>query len=97
MEDVRVAIQVLESRSGRDEIVVIVTYLEEQLVQIPQDGNAAGVFKTAIVDHIAQRSLLNRVLLQLHPVVDVDAEITHENVEGDLRFRRDQNGVRIVL
>src|SRR6267378_6529866 len=76
---------------------MIVTELEEQLVQVPQNGNAAGILKTAVISHIAQRSLLNRILLQLHPVVNVDAEITHENVEGDLRFRRDQNSVRIVV
>src|SRR5438105_15399818 len=76
---------------------MITTDLQEDLVQVPQNRDTAGVLKTAIISDIAQRSLLNRVLLQLHPVMKVDSEITDKNVEGDLRFRRDQNIVGIVL
>src|SRR5437588_9903673 len=90
-------IQIIEGRCGRDEIIMVVADLKEELVQVPQDGNAAGVFKTAIVYYVAQRSFLNRILLQLHPIVDVDAEISHENIEGDLRLWCDQDSVGIVL
>jgi hypothetical protein len=79
----------IDDGSGRDEIIMIVTDSQEQLVQIPQHRNAGGIFKASKLCHVAQRSLLNRILLQLHPIVDVDAEIAYENIEGDLRFRRD--------
>src|SRR5438132_13801429 len=75
---------------------MIVTDSQEQLVQIPQNRNAGSIFKASILCHVAQRSFLNRILLQLHPIVDVDAEIAYKNIEGDVRFRRDENGVRDV-
>ena len=68
---------------------MIVTDSQEQLVQIPQNRNAGSIFKASILCHVAQRSFLNRILLQLHPIVDVDTEIAYKNIEGDLRFRRD--------
>ena len=53
VEDIRIAIQIIEGGSGGHEIVMIVADLEKELVQIPQDRDAGGVFKAAVVPHAA--------------------------------------------
>ena len=76
---------------------MIVADLEKELVQIPQHGKAGCVFKSRVIDHIAQRALLNGVLLQLELVVEINPEIAHENIESQLRFGRDQQVIGIVV
>src|SRR6202030_3173682 len=48
LHDFRIAIQIIELIGRGDEVVMIVTDLKEQLVQIPQDGDAGRVFETAV-------------------------------------------------
>src|SRR5437763_4257071 len=95
-----ISIQVIEVRIGRDKVVVVVSDLEQKLVQVPQDRNAGGIFESAIVHDVAQRTFLDRILLQLHLVVKIDPEISDENIECDLRFRSDQKvigiGTRVI-
>src|SRR5438270_2186573 len=55
------------------------------------------MLKATVVYHVAQSTLLNRVLLYLEPIVEVDPEIADKNIERELRFRRDQDGVGIIL
>src|SRR5579864_7536207 len=78
---VGVSIQIVELTIRRDEIVMVVADLEEDLVQVPQYRNARSIFKSAIANHIAQGAFLNRVLLQFEFIMEIDSEIADENIE----------------
>src|SRR4029077_9191004 len=92
-----ISIQIIEGRIRRDKVVMIVADLKKELVEIPQYRKARCVLKPAIVRDVAERSLLNRVLRRLKPVMQIDAEIADENIKRKLRLRRHQDVIGIVI
>src|SRR5689334_10413804 len=76
---------------------MIIAKGQDRLVQIPKDGDADGVFKPAIIHHVAQLDLVHWILGKRKPIVQVDPEIADENVERELRAGLDKDSVRVRL
>jgi hypothetical protein len=76
---------------------VIVPKSDDRLVQIPENGNSRQILEPPVVDHVAQLRFGNRVLLDGKPVMDVDPEISDENVKRELRPRRKKNSGRVIV
>ena len=95
--DFGVAIKIIEDRIGREKQVVIVAQSHDGLVQVPEDGNARGVLETAVIGHVAQSDFGDRILFEGKTIVQVDPEIAHENVEGELGPGRDQHSGGVVI
>src|SRR3984893_10565014 len=93
--DLGVSIQIIEIVYRGNVIVMIVNERHYYLVQVPKHGHARCVLEPAIINHVAQRCFLYRILLQRHAVMEVDTKIANENIERDLRFRRDENAVGV--
>src|SRR6185503_17319103 len=75
----RISIQVIEVGSRGNVGVMIVANGQNDSVQVPQHGNAAGILKPAVVNQITQNRFGNWILLQRGSVMQVDAEISYEN------------------
>jgi hypothetical protein len=58
-----------------------------RLVQVPENRNTDRVLETSVIDDVAELQLRGRILLQGKAIVEVDAEILDENVEGELGNR----------
>ena len=76
---------------------MIVTERKQNLIQVPQYGQSGVVFKPAIIAGVAHRKLRDRVLLHGKPIMDVNPEITDEEIECDLRTRRNEKSIRVRL
>ena len=76
---------------------MVVAKSQHYRVQIPQHGNARGILEPTVIDHVAQRDLIDRILFEGKSIVEIDPKIAHINIESELRARRQQNRVSVGL
>ena len=76
---------------------MIVAHGHDSLVQIPKHRNTGGILETTVIRHVAQRDFRDRILFEGEPIVDINPEITHKNIERDLRPRVNEDAVGVVI
>ena len=90
------AIQKIEF--GRECVVVEVVVADDEIpVRVADEGgHARGILEPRETLHVAQRRLVNRVLRDRDPVVDVQPQmLAHENVEAQMRAGIEQQRLRV--
>src|SRR4051812_29327403 len=76
---------------------MIVADGQDRLVKVPQNRDASIILEATVVGGVADLPFVNRILLERKAVVEVDPEVAYENIERQLRTRREEQTVGVVL